>query len=67
MKIGAGMTILIEMTIYKQTLFSRVPHEPFNSPFGLSLSKGERFAQDRRVERRPVNCDTVSEPGERVG
>ena len=34
--------------------------EPFDSPFTLSLSKGERFAQDRLVEGRTVNCDTVS-------
>jgi len=26
--------------------------EPFDSPFVLSLSKDERFAQDRRVEGR---------------
>jgi cobyrinic acid a,c-diamide synthase len=40
--------------------------EPFDSPFALSLSKGERFAQDRHVEGGTVNCDTVS-LGERDG
>jgi len=34
--------------------------EPFDSPFVLSLSKDERFAQDRHVEGRMTNYDTVS-------
>ena len=37
--------------------------ESFGSPFALSLSKGERFTQDRRVEGEKANCDTVSEGG----
>jgi hypothetical protein len=32
--------------------------EPFDSPFALRLSKGERFAQDRHVEGRMANYDT---------
>ncbi|OGP88253.1 MAG: hypothetical protein A2156_14460 [Deltaproteobacteria bacterium RBG_16_48_10] len=42
--------------------------EPFDPPFVLSLSKDERWTQDRRVEGRTVNCDTVSRRGrDRVG
>jgi len=41
--------------------------EPFDSPFVLSLSKDERFAQDRRVEGRAADCDTVSHKAGFVG
>jgi hypothetical protein len=34
--------------------------EPFDSPFALSLSKGERSAQDRLVEGETVNYNIVS-------
>jgi hypothetical protein len=37
-----------------------IRHEPFDSPFTLRLSKGERFAQDRLVEGRMADYGTVS-------
>jgi hypothetical protein len=46
------MTIIAERI--PSTWFDRLTMtghpEPFDSPFALSLSKGERFAQDRLVE-----------------
>jgi hypothetical protein len=38
-----------------------VRSEPFDPPFALKLSKGERFAQDRLVEGRMANYDTASQ------